>query len=171
MNGTPARLGGLRPRQGRWDGAGVCLHNRGDPTVGSEQGTRSGKLNISGPEPTGSRAGVCRIRSRVPSRVVHTPECAGRGYRQVGTARKGSVRTTAELAQTSEPLEVFGTGPHPPPTVALGRKPSTRPGRRLAAVGRLQLVAVDHPPALVRPGDEAGARVAGLGHRGHGVRG
>ena len=40
--------------------------------------------------------------------------------------------------------------------------------RRLAVAGRLELPRLDHPEAASRLGDEARARVAGLGHRGHG---
>ena len=60
-----------------------------------------------------------------------------------------------------QPLEVSVTGPHDPPAVALRRTMSPGPRRRRRAVRRLQLLAVDHPPASVDLDDERSGSVVG----------
>jgi hypothetical protein len=70
---------------------------------------------------------------------------------------------SAKLPQPGQPLEVPGARPHPKPSVASRREPPPGSRRRLAAVGGLQLLAVDHPPAAAGVGDEAGTRVPRAG--------
>ena len=55
-----------------------------------------------------------------------------------------------ELPQPRQPVEVIGACPYPPPAVTLWREPSARPVGRAGAVGRLEIVVVDHAPAPVR---------------------
>jgi len=73
----------------------------------------------------------------------------------------------AELPQPRQPLQVFRARPYPKPAVALWDEPPSGPRRRLAAVGGLELVVVDHLPTSARLSDEPWARVAWFGHAVH----
>jgi hypothetical protein len=67
-----------------------------------------------------------------------------------------------ELPQPLQPVQMIGTRPHPPPAVAPRAEPVPRPARHLLAVGRLEVVVVDHAPApvasAVKPGHESPGR-------------
>ncbi len=100
--------------------------------------------------------------SRVPPRPVLSPLL---GVLAVSKRCPGA-DSAAELSQPRESLEMVGAGPHPPPTVTLGREAAPRAAGFDSAMRRPQVSAVDHAPTPSRISGEARMDVTWAGEHG-----
>lgn len=92
------------------------------------------------------------------------PKAAASGMRVARLPRK-PLSCPPKLSQPRESVQMVGACPDTPPSVASGAEPPAGPRRRLGAVCGLELVVVDHSPALAGFDSEgAGIGVAGPGH-------